>query len=169
MEVHTFFLYLLIILLTARVFGEVADRCHTPRVIGELLAGVFLGPSVLGWIEPLTVIKLLAEIGIILLLFEVGLGTDVKRLVRTGGESFWVAGAGFVLPFVLGFSLGYWAFKFSLLVLLFIWGDTDRDQYRYHGTGPHGSETPSSEGGANYSGGSGVGRRVWRSPPISPV
>ncbi len=122
MEVHTFFLYLLIILLTARVFGEVADRCHTPRVIGELLAGVFLGPSVLGWIEPLTVIKLLAEIGIILLLFEVGLGTDVKRLVRTGGESFWVAGAGFVLPFVLGFSLGYWAYKFSLLVSLFIGG-----------------------------------------------
>ncbi len=122
MEVHTFFLYLLIILLTARVFAEVADRCHAPRVMGELLAGVLLGPSVLGWIEPVPVVKLLAEIGIILLLFEVGLGTDVKRLVRTGGESLVVAFAGFVLPFALGFSLGYWVFNLSLLVSLFIGG-----------------------------------------------
>lgn len=122
MEVHTFFLYLLVILLTARAFAEIADRLRTPRVMGELLAGVLLGPSLLGWIEPVTVIKLLAEIGIILLLFEVGLGTDVKRLVQTGMESFWVAMAGFLLPFALGFALGYWVFRFSLLVSLFIGG-----------------------------------------------
>ena len=84
MEVHTFFLHLLIILLTARIFAEIAERLQAPRVMGELCAGVLLGPSLLGWIEPAGVIKLLAEIGIILLLFEVGLGTDIKRLVRTG-------------------------------------------------------------------------------------
>ncbi len=122
MAVHTFFLHLLIILLTARVFAEIADRLHTPRVMGELFAGVLLGPSLLGWIEPTEVIKLLAEIGIILLLFEVGLGTDVKRLVRTGMESFWVAMAGFVLPFVLGFAIGHWVFGLSILVALFIGG-----------------------------------------------
>ena len=122
MEVHTFFLHLLIILLTARIFAEVAERLQAPRVMGELCAGVVLGPSLLGWIEPTGVIKLLAEIGIILLLFEVGLGTDVKRLVRTGLASFLVAAGGFVVPFILGFALGYWGFGLSLLVSLFIGG-----------------------------------------------
>ena len=122
MEVHTFFLHLLIILLTARIFAEIAERLQAPRVMGELCAGVVLGPSLLGWIEPTGVIKLLAEIGIILLLFEVGLGTDVKRLVRTGLSSFLVASGGFVVPFILGFALGYWGFGLSLLVSLFIGG-----------------------------------------------
>ena len=67
MEVHTFFLVLLAILLSARILGELAARLKVPPVIGELLAGVLLGPSLLGWVEPSTVIRLLAEIGIILL------------------------------------------------------------------------------------------------------
>jgi len=121
-EVHTFFLYLLIILLTARIFAELAVRLQAPSVIGELLAGVVLGPSLLGWLEPLQAIKLMAEIGIILLLFEVGLDTDIRRLVRTGGKSVTVAIVGFVLPMLLGFSLGYWVFGLSLLVSLFIGG-----------------------------------------------
>ena len=122
METHDFFLTLLIILLTARVFAELATRLQAPSVIGELFAGVILGPSLLGWIEPFEAIKLMAEIGIILLLFEVGLETDVKRLVRTGIKSLVVAMVGFVLPLVLGFSLGYWAFNQPLLVSLFIGG-----------------------------------------------
>ncbi len=69
METHDFFLYLLIILLAARIFAELATRLQTPSVIGELFAGVVLGPSLLGWIEPVEAIKLMAEIGIILLLF----------------------------------------------------------------------------------------------------
>ena len=122
METHEFFLYLLIILLTARIFAELATRMMAPSVIGELLAGVVLGPSLLGWIEPLDTIRLMAEIGIILLLFEVGLGTDVKRLARTGLKPLVVAVAGFVLPLVFGFALGYWIFGLSLLVSLFIGG-----------------------------------------------
>ncbi|MGK7345892.1 MAG: cation:proton antiporter [Candidatus Nitrospinota bacterium M3_3B_026] len=122
MEVHEFFLYLLIILLTARIFAEAASRLHAPPVIGELLAGVFLGPSLLGWIEPLNVIKLMAEIGIILLLFEVGLDTDVKRLFRAGAKSLIVAIAGFVLPFVFGFALCYMIFGLPLLPSLFAGG-----------------------------------------------
>ena len=59
---------------------------------------------------------------IILLLFEVGLETDVKRLVRTGVKSLVVAMLGFVLPLILGFALGYWVFDLSLLVSLFIGG-----------------------------------------------
>ncbi|HEC18460.1 MAG TPA: cation:proton antiporter [Gammaproteobacteria bacterium] len=122
METHTFFLYLLIILLTARVLAEIAVRLKSPAVIGELLAGVVLGPSLLGWLEPAQAIRLLAEIGIILLLFGVGLETDLKRLVRTGAKSVLVALIGFVLPLLLGFALSYWGFGLSLLVSLFVGG-----------------------------------------------
>ncbi|MFC1774196.1 cation:proton antiporter [Pseudomonadota bacterium] len=122
MEVHNFFLTLLIILLTARVFAELATRLQSPSVIGELFAGVVLGPSLLGWIEPTEAIRLMAGIGIILLLFEVGLETDVKRLIRTGLESIVVALAGFILPFVFGFGLAYWLFELPLLGSLFIGG-----------------------------------------------
>lgn len=122
MEVHAFFLTLLAILLGARILGELAAWLKMPPVIGELAAGVLLGPSLLGWVEPLPVIRLLAEIGIILLLFEVGLETDVMRLVKTGVKSAVVAVAGFVLPFAFGFSLSYWGFGQSLLVAMFIGG-----------------------------------------------
>lgn len=122
MQAHDFFLSLLIILLTARVFAELATRLKSPAVIGELFAGVVLGPSLLGWIEPTDAIRLMAGIGIILLLFEVGLETDVRRLVRTGLESVVVAVAGFILPMLLGFGLAYWIFELSLMVSLFIGG-----------------------------------------------
>jgi len=122
METHEFFLYLLIILITARVFAELATRLQAPAVIGELFAGIVLGPSLLGWIEPFEAIKLMAEIGIILLLFEVGMGTDVKRLVRTGLKSFIVAIIGFILPLVFGFSLSFYVFDLPFLVSLFVGG-----------------------------------------------
>jgi Kef-type K+ transport system membrane component KefB len=122
MEVHTFFLALMVILLFARVLAEVAVRFNVPSVVGELLAGVILGPTVLGWLEPVEVLRLLAEIGIILLLFEVGVDTDVSRLVRAGPRALVVAVSGFVLPFVLGSVLCYSVFDLSPLVSLFIGG-----------------------------------------------
>jgi len=122
MQTHEFFLYLLVILLTARIFAELITRLKAPSVIGELLAGVVLGPSLLGWIQPLEAIKLMAEIGIILLLFEVGVTTDIKRLVSTGLKSVVVAISGFVLPLVFGFSLSHWVFDLSLLTSLFVGG-----------------------------------------------
>jgi Kef-type K+ transport system membrane component KefB len=121
-EIHTFFLYLLAILLLARVFAEVASRLQAPPVIGEILAGVVLGPSLLGWIEPLEVIRLLAEIGILLLLFEVGLETDLRRLVRAGLKSVTVALPGFVIPFVAAFVFAFWVFELPMLVSLFVGG-----------------------------------------------
>jgi len=122
MEIHTFFLFLLVILLTARVFAELASRLQTPPVIGEILAGVLLGPSLLGWIEPVEVIRLLAEIGIILLLFEVGLDTDVRRLARSGFKAIVVALPGFFLPLLSGFALAFWIFELPLLTSLFVGG-----------------------------------------------
>lgn len=122
MEVDTFFLILLTILLAARILGELAARFGAPSVIGELAAGVLLGPSLLGWVEPSAVIRLLAEIGIILLLFEVGLETDVLRLIRAGAKPLVVATAGVILPFTLGFAAASLLFHQSLLTSLFIGG-----------------------------------------------
>ncbi len=122
LDTSTFFLHLLIILLTARLFAELAVRLQAPAVIGELLAGVVLGPSLLGWLAPTDTIKLLAEIGILLLLFDVGLETDLKRLARTGVQSIVVASLGFIAPLGLGFLLAYGLFGLPLLVALFIGG-----------------------------------------------
>jgi len=122
MEVHHFVQVLLIILITARVFAELATRLKAPSVIGELVAGVVLGPSLMGWVEPYEAIKLLAEIGIILLLFEVGLDTDLKQLAESGWQSVLVAVGGFVFPFLLGFAVSNYLFGLSVLVSLFIGG-----------------------------------------------
>lgn len=122
MNPQGFLLQLLGILVVSRIFAELAMRLKSPSVIGELLAGVVLGPSLLGWIAPTDTFRLLAEIGIILLLFEVGLETDVMQLARAGGKAVVVALTGFVLPFALGFALCFWGFHLSLLVSLFVAG-----------------------------------------------
>ncbi len=122
MTASTFILQLMAILLAARLFAELAARLQVPAVIGELLAGLVLGPSVLGWLELNDPFRMLAEIGIILLLFEVGLETDVGRLIATGWRSLWVATLGFVAPFALGFAAAYWLFGMSLLAALFVGG-----------------------------------------------
>ena len=122
MNSQTFLLQLLGILIAARFFAELAVYVKFPSVIGELLAGVILGPSLLGWIEPVQTFRLLAEIGIILLLFEVGLETDVMQLVRAGAKSIVVALSGFILPFVLGFALCFWGFGLEMIVSLFVGG-----------------------------------------------
>jgi Kef-type K+ transport system membrane component KefB len=121
-DTHTFFLHLLLILIVSRLLAELAVRFHTPSVIGELFAGVLLGPSILGWVEPSTTIQLLAEVGIILLLFKVGIETDIRRLIGAGKQSLIVALGGFLVPLVCGFALGYWGFGLSGLISLFIGG-----------------------------------------------
>ncbi len=122
METHQFFLQLMLILLVARLFAEVAGRLQAPPVIGELLAGLVLGPSLLGWITPSDVMQLLAEIGIILLLFEVGLQSDLGRLLTSGQRSLLVASTGFVVPFALGSGLALYLFQQPLVTALFIGG-----------------------------------------------
>lgn len=122
METHQLLITIAVILLSARLFAEVARRLRAPTIIGELAAGLVLGPTLLGWVEPNTVLKLLAEIGIILLLFEVGLETDLDRLKQAGRSAVILAFAGFVMPFLLGFVICYYAFSLSLLVSLFVGG-----------------------------------------------
>jgi len=122
MELHHFFLFLAIILIAARLLSETVARFGIPSVIGELLAGLLIGPSLLGWVSPDTTMRLLAEIGIILLLFEVGMDTDLSRLARSGIKPYLVAMMGFFLPFVLGYGISTWIFDLPGLTALFIGG-----------------------------------------------
>ena len=122
MSTAEFFLAFAAILVSARIAAEIATRFGAPSVIGELTAGIVLGPSVLGWIEPTEVIRLMAEIGIILLLFEVGLETDLGRLAKAGRKSVTVAIGGFIVPFVLGYATARYVFDAENIVAMFIGG-----------------------------------------------
>ena len=117
-----FFIQLVLILLSARLLGEAVAQLKIPAVIGELAAGVLLGPSLLNWIPHTPTIELLAQIGVVLLLFEIGLETDLSKLVATGKEAVLAASAGVVGPLVLGFLTGYFLFNQSFLLALFIGG-----------------------------------------------
>ena len=121
-EMHILLIQIAAILLAARVCGEIALRFGAPPIIGELCAGIILGPSLFGWIAPNEILTFLAEIGIILLLFEVGLETDLERLINAGPQAVVVALVGFIAPFVLGVSCSYWIFELSPIVSFFIGG-----------------------------------------------
>jgi len=101
------FLGLLVVMLTAaRLCGALAKAAGQPTVLGELVAGVLLGSSVLGLVDPkVEVVHLLAELGVILLLFAIGLETDLQKLLQVGGASAAVASVGVILPFVLGYGV----------------------------------------------------------------
>jgi Kef-type K+ transport system membrane component KefB len=106
------FLLLAAMLIAAKLLGEMAERVGQPAVLGELVAGVLLGGSVLGIVPTegggADIIYVLAELGVVLLLFEIGLETDLREMFRVGTASLAVAAVGVVLPFVLGFA--YWAY-----------------------------------------------------------
>lgn len=115
-------LQLALILAAARIAGEIAMHLGAPSVIGELLVGVVLGPSQLGWVQPSEFISLLADIGIILLLFQVGLETNIRRLTAAGAEAGVVAVGGVVLPMAAGYFLCHLVFDMSVLLSLFVGG-----------------------------------------------
>jgi Kef-type K+ transport system membrane component KefB len=93
-------------LAAAKVLGIVAQRIGQPAVVGELIAGVLLGGSLLGLLDPANhVISILAEVGVIVLLFEIGLETDLKSLIRVGPAASTVALVGVALPFVMGYGV----------------------------------------------------------------
>lgn len=97
-------LELFAIFVTAKVVGEVFERLRLPAVLGEILAGVGLGPYALGWVVPSDTVHSVAEIGAIFVLFSAGLETSPKDLIRVGRKSLLVATAGVVVPFILGFA-----------------------------------------------------------------
>jgi len=94
-----------IILVAAKIGGELAERFGQPAVLGELVAGVLVGGSVLGLVRENEIIDILAQIGVVILLFEVGVSSDFDVFMRAGLEAFTVAAVGVILPFVGGYFL----------------------------------------------------------------
>ena len=119
MELQAFLFSLITIYVGARLLGELANRFGQSAVLGELLAGVLLGGSVLGWVEETETLKLLGEVGVMLLLFEVGLESDLQAFLRVGRAAFVVAVIGVVLPFILGYGLAV-ALQMTQLQAVFI-------------------------------------------------
>ncbi|MER3630828.1 MAG: cation:proton antiporter, partial [Blastocatellia bacterium] len=106
-------LTLFIIIAAAKVMAEVFERLRQPAVVGEILAGVLIGPSVLGWVEPSELISIVAEVGVIFLLFMVGLETKPKDIFRVGKKAAMVGMLGVILPFVAGYAIAsFWGGSF---------------------------------------------------------
>ena len=102
MQTYDIFKSLAIIIIFAKLFGIAARRLKAPQVVGEIIAGLLIGPSILGWVDNTPFITQMAEIGVILLMFSAGLGTDIKELKKTGPIAFLIACAGVFVPLVGG-------------------------------------------------------------------
>lgn len=98
-------LAMLLVFGCAKLLSEVFERLGQPGIVGEILAGVIIGPPVLGWIAPNQVLTALADLGVMFLLFRVGLEVKASELMRVGGTALLVAVLGVIVPFVLGGAL----------------------------------------------------------------
>jgi len=100
---------LAIIIVFAKVFGIIARHFKAPQVVGEIIAGLLIGPSVFGLVQQSDFLSLIAEIGVILLMFSAGLETNLRDLIKTGPIALLIACAGVFIPLVGG-SLLYMGF-----------------------------------------------------------
>ncbi len=100
---------LAIIIIFAKFFGLVARKCKAPQVVGEIIAGLLIGPCLLGIVQQTDFLTQMAEIGVILLMFSAGLETDLKELLKTGPIALLIACAGVFVP-LIGGTLLYMAF-----------------------------------------------------------
>ena len=110
METYNIFRDLAIIIIFAKCFGILARRCKAPQVVGEIIAGLLIGPSVLGLVQQSDFLVDMAEIGVVLLMFSAGLETDLKELMKTGPVAFLIACAGVIVPLAGGtlFYMGFY-------------------------------------------------------------
>ena len=100
-----FDLFLMIVF--AKLLAEIFERLRQPAVVGEIMAGILIGPSLLGWVQPSEVINVLAEIGVIFLLFTVGLETKPQAILKVGMKASVVAILGVIVPFAAGYLIMY--------------------------------------------------------------
>lgn len=111
---------LLLLLVLSRVLGELAGRFGQPVMVGEILAGILLGPSVLNYIQFTTEIKAIADLGVLLLVFIAGMEMDVDALWSSvRGRGAWVSAAAFLVPLLFGIVLGV-AFGMSQTRTIFL-------------------------------------------------
>lgn len=107
MNSYQFILDLLLILLSTKLLGLLSQRFYLPGVVGALLAGLLIGPAVLGLVHPSDFLSCTASIGVLFLMFTSGLETDLEELKRCGGASFVIALAGVLVPLAGGFGVGF--------------------------------------------------------------
>ncbi|MBZ5700376.1 MAG: cation:proton antiporter [Acidobacteriia bacterium] len=103
-------LAMLIVFGSAKLLAELFERLGQPGLVGEILAGALIGPSVLGWIAPNETLKALSDLGVMFLLFGVGLEVKASELLKVGGKAMLVATIGVIVPFLAGWGI------------LFAWG-----------------------------------------------
>ncbi|MEE0286141.1 MAG: cation:proton antiporter [Faecalibacterium prausnitzii] len=99
---YSVFRNLAIIILTAKFFGLVARKCKAPQVVGEIIAGLLIGPCVLNLVHISDTISVFAEIGVVLLMFSTGLGTNLKELIKAGPIATLIACVGVAVPLAGG-------------------------------------------------------------------
>lgn len=109
MEAYVIFKDLAIIIVFAKLFGLLARKLKAPQVVGEIIAGLLIGPSILGFVQQTEFLTQMAEIGVILLMFSAGLETNLKELLKTGPIAFLIACAGVFIP-LIGGTLLYMGF-----------------------------------------------------------
>ena len=102
MENYSILRDLAIIIIFAKVFGIIARKCKAPQVVGQILAGLLIGPGILGLVNQSDFLFQMAEIGVILLMFSAGLETNLKDLLKTGPIAFLIACAGVFIPLLSG-------------------------------------------------------------------
>lgn len=107
MESYKFLLDLAVILLCTKVLGLATKRVQMPQVVGSLLAGLLLGPSMLGLLTETEFLSNVAELGVIVLMFCAGLETDIKELKKSGKAAFVIALCGVIMPIIGGFAVAY--------------------------------------------------------------
>jgi Kef-type K+ transport system membrane component KefB len=119
MEFRDLLVGLVLVWLAAKVAGEAMERIGQTAVLGELLAGVIIGPGVIGLVHDSDVLHALAELGVLILLFEVGLESDLAELLRAGLQATLVALVGVAVPFAVGYGVMHW-FGHSTLLAVFV-------------------------------------------------
>lgn len=100
---------LAIIIVVAKLFGIGAKKCKAPEVVGSIIAGIVIGPTMLGLVKQTDFLSQMAEIGVLLLMFSAGLETNLKDLMKTGVMAFLIACAGVAIP-LIGGTLLYMGF-----------------------------------------------------------
>jgi Kef-type K+ transport system membrane component KefB len=113
METYSIFRDLAIILISAKLCGLLAAKLRAPQIVGEIIAGLLIGPSILGLVQQTDFITQMAEIGVVLLMFFAGLQTSIHDLLRTGWKAFLIACAGVFVPLVGGYFLYSFYYGFS--------------------------------------------------------
>src|SRR5258705_5712379 len=98
-------LSMLIVFVSAKLMAELFERLNQPGIVGEILAGVAIGPSVLGLIAPSELLTALSDLGAMFLLFRVGLEVRSSELMKVGGTATLVACSGVVVPFLMGWGI----------------------------------------------------------------